>query len=109
MNGSRFFVLKMRWIRIDDKDWGISYFSFGIISRFQRFNRGEDTFSWGVAPGFNIVRRWRTIQDSLRDSLFGGFVYLLSRGPPVLTFDEPYEIIVPPKPTAQPCERSVKK
>jgi hypothetical protein len=30
MNGSRFFVLKTKWIRIDDRDWGTGVPSFQI-------------------------------------------------------------------------------
>src|SRR5437660_359796 len=37
MNGSRFFVLKTRWIKMDDKDWAMRAFYFQAISRFQRF------------------------------------------------------------------------
>src|SRR5258706_423493 len=37
MNGSRFFVLKTRWMSIDDKDWGMGVsLAFRIISRLQR-------------------------------------------------------------------------
>lgn len=36
-------MLKIRWIRIEDKDCGMSVSPIGFISRFQRFNRGENT------------------------------------------------------------------
>jgi hypothetical protein len=53
INGSRFFVLKIKWIKIDDSDCDMRVPPH-IISRFQRFDFSSRRLTWAVGPGFYI-------------------------------------------------------
>ena len=55
MNGSRFFVLKTRWMSIDDKDWGLGVLlNLQIISRFQRLAFSGDAVPGPLAQAFTF-------------------------------------------------------
>src|ERR1043166_2119005 len=62
INGSRFFVLKTRWIRMDDRDCGMGVSSLSELFRAVSAYWIEMVFvTWAVGPGFYISRLWRLL------------------------------------------------
>ena len=69
MKASRFLVLKIRWIRMDDKDWGMLSSRSRYYFAPSALRSIEDISSWGDAPGYYISRPWRCIQNTLCGAL----------------------------------------
>src|SRR3979409_695093 len=64
INGSRFFVLKTKWMRMENRDCGIGDSSFWLFRAFSACGLEITLRSWGDAPGFYITRPWRFGQSN---------------------------------------------